>query len=84
MAYFTPAEFPDHKYYLFGKNGCKRLAEEMQLPFLGEIPLVQSIAEGGDSGKPVALDERSPEGEAFLHLASEVIRRISVLQYKQQ
>lgn len=81
MAYFTPAELPDHKYYIFGKNGCKKLSEEMQLPLLGEIPLVQSIAEGGDSGVPVALDEHSPEGEAFMRMASEVIRRVSVVQY---
>ena len=56
MAYFTPEELPDNKYYIFGKEGAKRLAEEMNVPLLAEIPLVQGIREGGDVGAPVALD----------------------------
>ena len=82
MAYFTPAELPNNKYYIFGKKGCSKLAEEMQIPLLGEIPLVQSIAEGGDSGRPVALwsDKPSPENEAFAKLAENTIREICKLK----
>ena len=56
MSWFTPAELPENKYYLFGKEGGKRLAEELNIPLLGQIPIVQSICEGGDSGKPVAYE----------------------------
>ena len=56
MSWFTPAELPENKYYLFGKEGGKRLAEELNIPLLGQIPIVQSICEGGESGKPVALN----------------------------
>lgn len=73
MAWFTPAELPENKYYLFGKEGCKRLAEEMNVPLLGQIPIVQSICEGGDNGKPVALDENSIVGKAFQDLAKAVV-----------
>ena len=73
MAWFTPAELPENKYYLFGKEGCKRLAEEMNVPLLGQIPIVQSICEGGDDGKPVALDENSIVGKAFQNLAKAVV-----------
>ena len=59
MAWFTPAELPENKYYLFGKEGTKRLAEELNVPLLGQIPIVQSICEGGDNGTPVALNEDS-------------------------
>ena len=78
MAYFTPAELPDHKYYIFGKEGCKRLAEEMNVPLLGEIPLVQSIAEGGDNGRPVSLwsDNETLESAAFMKVAENTIREI--------
>ena len=81
MAYFTPAELPNNRYYIFGKQGCKQLADEMNIPLLGEIPLVQSIAESGDSGKPVALwsDTPTPESEAFLQLAENTIREICKL-----
>lgn len=81
MAYFTPAELPNNKYYIFGKEGCKQLAEEMNLPLLGEIPLVQSIAESGDYGMPIALktDEGSPEGKAFMQLAENTIREVCKL-----
>lgn len=84
MAYFTPAELPDHKYFIFGKEGCKRLAAEMGVPLLGEIPLVQSIAESGDSGKPVSLwsDTETPESKAFMQLAENTIREICKLQGK--
>lgn len=76
MAWFTPAELPANKYYIFGKDGAKKLAEEMNVPLLGQIPLVQSIREGGDSGKPVVLNEDSLTGQAFLALAENVISQV--------
>jgi ATP-binding protein involved in chromosome partitioning len=75
MAWFTPTELPDHKYYLFGKEGCKQLAEELQLPLLGQIPLVQGICEGGDEGEPVALNKESVTGKAFISLAENVVKQ---------
>ena len=65
MAWFTPAELPNNKYYIFGKDGGKALAEELQIPLLGQIPLVQSIREGGDDGTPIALQIGHPAAEAF-------------------
>lgn len=76
MAWFTPAELPDNKYYLFGKEGCKRLAEELNVPLLGQIPIVQSICEGGDSGTPVALNPHTLTGAAFRTLAENVVEQI--------
>ena len=76
MAWFTPAELPENKYYIFGKEGAKKLAEEMNVPLLGQIPIVQSIREGGDKGTPVALDEDSVTGRAFLSLAASVVRQV--------
>lgn len=73
MAWFTPAELPDHKYYIFGKEGCKKLAEEMGVPLLAQIPLVQSIRESGDAGEPAALKADSMTGQAFLNLAQAVV-----------
>lgn len=73
MAWFTPAEHPDEKYYIFGKEGCKNLAQEMNVPLLAQIPVVQSICESGDNGLPAALDVASPTGQAFLSLAQSVI-----------
>ena len=86
MSYFTPAELPGNKYYIFGKGGCRRLAEEMDIPLLGEIPLVQSIAESGDNGKPVALwsDNPTPESEAFDRLAERTIAELCKLNNNQQ
>lgn len=72
MAWFTPAELPENKYYLFGKGGCARLAMEMHVPLLGQIPIVQSICEGGDNGVPVALDPDTIVGQAFRELAQSV------------
>ena len=75
MAWFTPAELPENKYYLFGKEGTKRLAEELNVPLLGQIPIVQSICEGGDNGTPVALNEDSITGQAFIELAKNVVEQ---------
>jgi ATP-binding protein involved in chromosome partitioning len=78
MAYFTPAELPENKYYLFGKGGGRKLAEELKVPFLGEIPLVQSIREGGDSGRPIVLDETNPAALPFLMMAGNVAQQIAI------
>ena len=76
MAWFTPAELPEKKYYIFGKEGAKKLAEEKGLPLLGQIPVVQSICDGGDAGKPVALNPDSITGAAFAGLAAEVVKTV--------
>lgn len=76
MAWFTPAELPENRYYLFGKEGARHLAEEMRVPLLGQIPIVQSICEGGDNGVPVALDEDSVTGRAFARLAANVVEQV--------
>lgn len=73
MAYFTPAELPDNKYYIFGKEGAKQLAKEMGCPLLAQIPLVQSICENGDKGEPSAVNVDSVTGQAFLNLAQAVV-----------
>ena len=76
MAWFTPEELPENKYYIFGKDGAKNLAEKMEIPLLGQIPLVQSIREGGDDGVPAASDEQSTMGKAFLELAANTIKQL--------
>ncbi len=73
MAWFTPAELPENKYYIFGKEGCKNLAAEMNIPLLAQIPLVQSICENGDAGTPAALNIDTITGQAFINLAQAVI-----------
>ena len=73
MAYFTPAELPNNKYYIFGKDGAKNLAKEMNCPLLAQIPLVQSICENGDKGEPSAVDIDSVTGQAFINLAQAVV-----------
>lgn len=75
MAWFTPAELPNNRYYLFGKEGTKRLAEELNVPLLGQIPIVQSICENGDNGTPAALDDNSMVGQSFLELARNVVKQ---------
>lgn len=77
MSWFTPAELPENRYYIFGKEGCKKLAEEMNVRLLGQIPIVQSIREGGDEGKPVALNPNSITGLAFADLARTVISAVN-------
>ncbi len=75
MAWFTPEELPNNRYYLFGKEGCKRLAEKMSLPFLGQVPIVQSIREGGDEGKPAVLNN-AITAEAFSAIAQGVLAQL--------
>ena len=80
MAYFTPEELPNNKYYIFGKDGGQKLAEEYEVPFLGQIPLVQSIREGGDNGKPVSTYGRDNElvAKAFDDIANNVARQVAI------
>lgn len=73
MAWFTPAELPQNKYYIFGKEGCKQLAESLQLPLLAQIPLVQSICDNGDKGTPAACNTDTVTGQAFINLAQAVV-----------
>lgn len=73
MAWFTPAELPQNKYYIFGKEGCKQLSQELNVPLLGQIPVVQSICESGDNGMPSVLDKDSITGQAFFELAKRVV-----------
>ncbi len=74
MAYFTPEELPENKYYIFGREGAKMLAEDLEVPFLGQIPLVQSIREAGDIGHPAALQEGTPLSEAFDKLTQNIVQ----------
>jgi ATP-binding protein involved in chromosome partitioning len=78
MSYFTPAELPENKYYIFGKDGGKRLADEYDIPFLGQIPIVQSIREGGDQGVPAMMGDDGVTKKAFLDFASVVVRSIAM------
>ncbi|MBU2916289.1 Mrp/NBP35 family ATP-binding protein [Reichenbachiella agariperforans] len=77
MAYFTPEELPDNKYYLFGENGGRTLAEKEEVPFLGQIPIVQSIRESGDSGFPAVMKDGITE-DAFMELSQSVARQIAI------
>ncbi|MDR1592579.1 MAG: Mrp/NBP35 family ATP-binding protein [Prevotellaceae bacterium] len=72
MAWFTPAELPENRYYIFGKEGCKQLAAELNVPLLAQIPIVQSLCESGDAGQPVAADDDSPSGALFIELAKKI------------
>ncbi|MCY1483436.1 Septum site-determining protein MinD [compost metagenome] len=74
MAYFTPEELPENKYYIFGKEGAKNLSEDLEVPFLGEIPIVQSIREAGDYGRPAALQTASPLEKVFEEIARNVVQ----------
>ena len=76
MAYFTPEELPDNKYYIFGEAGASHLANDLNVPFLGDIPLVQSIRESGDVGRPAALQEGTPTSEAFKDLTKNVVQEV--------
>lgn len=78
MAYFTPEELPGHQYYIFGKGGARSLADQFECPFLGEIPIVQSIREGGDQGVPAMVSDDSISKQAFLNVAGNLARNISI------
>ncbi|SDG89455.1 Mrp/NBP35 family ATP-binding protein [Winogradskyella thalassocola] len=76
MAYFTPAELPENKYYIFGKEGAKHLAEDLDVPFLGEVPLIQSIREAGDLGRPAAMQTGTPIESAFETITRDVVQQV--------
>jgi ATP-binding protein involved in chromosome partitioning len=76
MAYFTPEELPDNKYYIFGEKGARYLAEDIGVPFLGEIPLVQSLRESGDIGRPAALQDGTPLSESFKELTKNTVQEV--------
>lgn len=76
MAWFTPAELPENKYYIFGREGCKKLAQEMNLPLLAQIPVVKSICDNGDEGTPTALNVDTMTGQAFINLAQAVVTMV--------
>jgi ATP-binding protein involved in chromosome partitioning len=78
MSYFTPAELPENKYYIFGSGGGKKLAGQFNAPFLGEIPLVKSISESGDQGKPVILQDNDVMGLAFMDIAEKVAQQVAI------
>jgi ATP-binding protein involved in chromosome partitioning len=82
MSYFTPAELPENRYYIFGQGGGKKLAERLEVPFLGEIPLVKSISDSGDAGRPVVLDENSIMANAFVELAKKVAQQVAISNAK--
>jgi ATP-binding protein involved in chromosome partitioning len=78
MAYFTPAELPENKYFIFGREGAKRLAEDLNVPLLGQIPIVQSICEAGDAGRPAVLQTNTPVAKAFLEMAGNIARQVAI------
>lgn len=78
MAYFTPAELPENKYYIFGQGGGQKLAAELNIPFLGEIPLVKSISDSGDAGEPIILQENNPMAAAFFDMAERVAQQVAI------
>jgi ATP-binding protein involved in chromosome partitioning len=77
MSWFTPEELPENRYYIFGKDGCKLLAEKMNIPLLGQVPIVQGIRESGDSGSPAALSSDTPSGAAFRLLSEEIEKALN-------
>ncbi|MFZ4521243.1 MAG: Mrp/NBP35 family ATP-binding protein [Bacteroidales bacterium] len=78
MAYFTPPESPEKKYYIFGEGGCKKFASELNIPLLGQIPIVPEIADSGDAGIPISMNDQSPVSAAFLNLAETVAQQIAI------
>lgn len=83
MAYFTPEELPDNKYFIFGEGGGKALSEKFDVPLLGQIPLVQSIREGGDSGKPIVLSD-GPQADAFKNIAASLAQQVAIRNASQE
>lgn len=84
MAWFTPEELPDNKYYLFGKDGAKNLAEELEIPFLGHLPLFQSIREAGDAGRPAVLQEGTSVEKAWSEILNNFEREIRLLPFRKK
>ncbi len=82
MSYFSPPDQPDNRYYIFGKDGAKNLAAELGVPLLGEIPLVQSICEAGDAGRPAVMQENTPQAIAYMEMASKVAQQVSIQNEK--
>ena len=78
MSWFTPEELPDSKYYIFGKDGAKHLAEELGVKLLGQIPLVQSIRESGDVGRPAVLQDSTPQSIALNTMIDEVVKKVRI------
>jgi len=78
MSWFTPAELPENKYYIFGQEGAKRLAEELGVALLGQIPLVQSIRESGDAGRPAVLQENTPQASALNDMIDQVLKSVDI------
>jgi ATP-binding protein involved in chromosome partitioning len=84
MAWFTPAELPDNKYYIFGRDGAKNLAHGLNVPFLGQIPLVQGVREAGDVGRPAVFQENSPTAKAFDEIVRTFVERVETLKDKKE
>lgn len=84
MSYFTPAELPENKYFIFGKGGCDKLSEELNVPLLSQIPIVQKVAESGDNGNPAANDTDSIVGNVFAKLAETVAQQIAIRNSEKQ
>ena len=78
MSYFTPAELPQNKYYIFGQGGGQKLAAQLNVPFLGEIPLIKSISDSGDAGKPVVLEDSGLMADAFITMAKRVAQQVAI------
>jgi ATP-binding protein involved in chromosome partitioning len=78
MAWFTPKELPENKYYIFGKDGVKHLAEELHLPLIAQLPLVQSVREASDAGRPAVLQENTSQALEFLELAQNVAQQVAI------
>lgn len=83
MAWFTPAQHPDEKYFIFGDGGCKKLAEELHVPLLAQIPLVKDVCDRGDNGEPVLTNPASPEGIAFMQMTAKTVTQIDKINLKQ-
>ncbi len=84
MSYFTPAELPDNKYFIFGKDGAKELSEQLNIPLLAQIPLVQSIRESGDAGRPAVLQENTPQSNAFKNLVENILGKVELKKSSQK
>ena len=82
MAYFTPAELPDNKYYIFGEGGGRKLAAQLGVPLLAEVPLIKGISDSGDAGKPIVLNDESLMANAFTQMAERVAQQVAIYNAK--